>query len=186
VNTAVAPPAVAPEPVRLSTAYLPPLRELLDYLATLHGLLVELVEQSRRKLDALRRADPAALDACTATEGELLRQVFAAAQGRAAVLARLAQALHVPDARALRLSAVADLVPEPLASTVRARCAAVAAEAGELQRKNRVAAEVARSLQEHLRGVFAELAAASREARGYGPEGRPAAGGARTWMDAVG
>ncbi len=186
MNTVVASSDRAVEPAPLSTAYLPPLRELLDYLATLHGLLTGLVEQSRRKLDALRRADPVALDACTAAEGDLLRQVFAAAQGRAAVLARLAQALHVADARTLRLSAVAAQVPEPLASEVRARCAAVAAQAGELQRRNRVAAEVARSLQEHLRGVFAELAAASREAGGYGPEGRPAARGTRAWVDAVG
>lgn len=181
-------PRAAAEPGagRMPAAVLEPLRELVDYLGELHGLLRALAELAGQKLAALRAADAARLHACAAREGSLLQEIFRTAQGRAAVLARLAQALHIADLRTLRLAGLADRLPEPQASLLRARSTALAQVAAELQRKNTLVAAVAHDLQAHIRGVFAELARVGQEPSGYGPAGRPQAGSRRCWVDAVG
>ena len=184
-NCALAEPPRSP--TRLSPgALLEPLQELQGYLEELHRLLKALTEQSRQKLDFLRAADTNGLQSCAAREGELLQEVFHAAQGRGAVLARLAQALHLPDVRAVRLGQICDRLPEPYASALRARIAALERSAAELQQRNKLAATVAHNLQCHIRGVFAELAKATQERTGYGPQGTPESNNPQCWVDAVG
>ncbi len=168
-------------------------RDVLDQLAGLHAALQELVQLAKDKLTAMRRADSAALQALAAREAPLVTDLFRREPVRKASLARLAQALQCPDPEHPRLSILADRLPEPLRSTLRARAAALECAALELQRKNRVAASAARNLQAHLRGVFAALAGAVA-APVYGPKGPPLVGGpaepqlsgGRCWVDAVG
>lgn len=175
-------PRVLPSPAALAE----PLGGLMEYLGELHVLLQRLTELSREKLASLRRADTEGLQSCAARERELLERVFRAAQGRAAVLARLAQALHIADLKDLRLVHFAERLPEPHASALRARIAALEQSARQLQQKNEIAATVAHNLQSHIRGVFAALAKATQEHTGYGPKGMPEMTSTRCWVDAVG
>jgi hypothetical protein len=162
------------------------IRELLTHLASLHVALSTLAGLAGEKLGALRRADAPALQDCARREGELLNAVFRAEQQRKAVLARVAQSLHLPAEPRSTLTEIAARLGEPLASAVRARSTALQDAAAELQRKNGLVARVAQSLQSHVRGIFAEVAGAAHEPAGYGPRGQHETGTPRCWVDAVG
>jgi hypothetical protein len=86
----------------------------------------------------------------------------------------------------LRLKDIAARLPEPLASSLRARSTVLQTSAAELQRKNRLAGRVAQNLQSHIRGIFADVAAAAQESLVYGPQGQHETGRPRCWVDAVG
>ena len=161
-------------------------RELGQQLASLHAALKSLAELATTKLAAMRRADTAELERCAAREEALLREVVCSEQGRRALLARVAQELQYPEPARASLTDLTERLPEPLASSFRARNAALRETALELQRKNRLAAGVAHNLQSHLRGVFAEVAGIAQQPVGYGPQGQQAVGRPRCWVDAVG
>lgn len=161
-------------------------RELLDQLAGLHTALQSLVALATDKLAALRRADVPVLENCAARESELLTALARGEPQRKAVLARVAQALPGGGDGAPRLSAVAERLPEPWRSALRARNVALQEIAAELQQKNRLAARVAQNLHSHIRGIFAELAGAAQESAVYGPQGKHETGAPRCWVDAVG
>lgn len=180
----------------------PPARELIQHLSDLQAIMKRLVELATQKLAAMRKADTALLQSCAAQEDQLLRELFQQQQGRNAVLARLAQSLPAPvtpptdqlgvPPQKLRLAEIAERLPEPLASTLRARTLALREIAEQLQRKNRLVASVAQNLQAHIRGIFAELAQIGQERTVYGPPGQHQAGAAagssprQWWVDAVG
>ena len=164
----------------------PIVAELRDALATLHGLLQQLTELAGRKLDAMRRADTGDLQSCAAMEHRLLRDVSAKRKQREAILARLAQSLHWPEAVAAPLGEIADRLPEPFSSSIRAKNRALREVADTLQQKNRLAAAVARNLHAHVRSIFAELAKANQECVLYGPSGQHEQTSTDAWVDAVG
>lgn len=161
-------------------------RELLQQLAELYAGLRELDALAGRKLAALRSADTAALHACASEECEQLTRIFRAQPQRNAAIARVAQSLPGCDPAERRLEELAARLPEPLASALRARNAALQEVAGELQRKNRMAAEVAQNLQTHIREIFAAVAGATQESLVYGPQGQRELSSTRCWVDAVG
>lgn len=160
--------------------------ELLDRLADLQGELRELLALADAKLEALRRADADGLQRCSSAESQRLERVLRLNRERAAVLARLAQRLHWPEAASASLSDIAARVGEPLGSRLRARSVPLREVAAQLEKKNRVAALVARNLQEHVRAIFATVAEADAQPLGYTPGGRLASGGPTRWIDAVG
>jgi flagellar biosynthesis/type III secretory pathway chaperone len=164
----------------------PIVTEVLDTLATLQGLLQRLTELASRKLDAMRRADTGDLQSCTAMEHRLLADVSAARKEREAIVARLAQTLHWPEAVTAPLGEVADRLPEPFSSYIRAKNRALREVADTLQQKNRLAAVVARNLHTHVRSIFAELAKANQECVLYGPSGQHEQTSTDAWVDAVG
>lgn len=161
-------------------------QELLDELARWQTALEALLQVAGDKLAALRQADTAALHDCAAREGELLQTLFRDGPRRQAALARAAQGLHAAGPPTGWLTQVAERAPEPWASRLRARAAGLRESAGELQRKNQLVAHVARQLQSHIRGVFAELAGAAQETTVYGPQGQQERSHPRCWVDAVG
>ncbi len=161
-------------------------QELPALLAELHESLKQLLELAGEKLAAMRRADHEALQQCAQREGQVLQELFRREPQRKAVLARLAHGLRAPHESVPCLSDLTGRLPEPLASSLRARAGALRAVAEELQRKNRLAAAVARNLQSHIRGIFAELAGVAQESQMYGPHGRQQNGAARCWIDALG
>lgn len=161
-------------------------RPLIENLAGLQGLLRQLLESTTAKLAAIRAADAEGLQRGAAREAEMLEQVYRLEQQRTAVLARLAQVLPGAAAKQARLSEIAALLPEPAASALRARNAALQQIALELRQKNGLVARVARHLQSHLAAVFSALAQANQESVVYGPKGQHAARRVRSWVDAVG
>lgn len=160
--------------------------ELGRYLADLHARLKELVALTDEKLSALKRADVAALDACAIREQVLVKDVLTREEQRNAILARVAQCLPSKPRPGAGLTEIADLLPEPAASALRARSVALRGLATELQRKNRIAADVARNLQTHIRGIFAEVAKAAQESVVYGSSGQHELSSVRRCVDAVG
>ncbi len=169
-----------------TTAFAQPLRELSQYLADLHDALKRLVALAAEKLAALRTANTAALRDCAVRENELVRQVLCGEQQRDAVLARLAQSLPGCPPKPAQLTELIEHLPEPLAGPLRARSVGLREMATELQRKNRLVEAVARNLQAHIRGVFAEVAKAAQESLVYGARGQHEVGSTRCCMDAVG
>jgi len=163
-----------------------PVRDLAARLADLHAALEQLTQLAMDKLAALSRADAPALQEVAGREEEVLRAVLRSEPRRKAALARVAQALPGPASPPARLKDIIARLPEPQASSLRARSTALQASAAELQRKNRLAGRVARNLQSHIRGVFADVAAAAQESQVYGPQGQHETGRPRCWVDAVG
>ncbi len=161
-------------------------RALVEALSELQPALRRLIDLSRGKLDALRRADTAALMRCAREEGELLQGVELLERRRRAILARLAQQLQWPPAVSAPLSQLADRLPEPISSVIRARITPLRDLAVTLEKTNRLAASVARNLHQHMRALFAEVARASQETVVYGPLGQLETRTTRAWVDAVG
>lgn len=161
-------------------------RALIDCLAVLHDVLKQFVEQSDRKLSALREADAEAMHRGAAREAELLEKVQEHRRARNAILARLAQGLQWPGVRSARLGKIAERIPEPFSSILRARTVALRELATTLEQKNKLAALVARNLQTHVRGMFADIASATLESVVYGPNGNHEQTRKQSWVDAVG
>lgn len=161
--------------------------QLLACLTELQTQLSALATLADDKLQAMRQADTAALNGCTRREAELLQAVYRAEQTRHATLAQLAQSLQCPELAQAGLSALAEVLPPPLAARVQAENAGLRQVALELERKNELATRVAQELQRHVRGVFAEIAKRGQETAVYGRAGRPARRqGARMLLDAMG
>ena len=160
--------------------------DLVARLGELHAALQQLTQLATDKLAAMSRADAAALQDCASREEEILRAVFRSEAQRKATLARVAQGLLGQAPAQTRLKDIAKHLPDALASSLRARSAALQASAAELQRKNRLAGRVAHNLQSHIRGVFADVTAAAQESPVYGPQGQHATGRPRQWVDAIG
>ena len=169
-------------PVALETSA----HELIDSLIKLHELLKQLVGGVEEKLAGMRGADVEVLHACAQREKQLLEEVFQTERERDAILARLAQTLHMPQLKSAPLSEIVNHIPEPLCSALRARNVALRDIAIKLQQKNRLAAQVAHNLQTHIRAVFVELAKANQESIVYGPKGQHEQANIRTCLDAVG
>jgi hypothetical protein len=157
----------------------------LAALTALSELLAGLTAVAERKLAALRAADAGALHACAADENVLLRQMMENQQQRTELQARLAQEQRLEPAGLNCLSEIARLLPEPQASAVRARALGLRVAAERLRDRNRLAGEVARHLQGHIRAIFAGLAEALQESCGYGPDGQTEASAARSVVDAI-
>ncbi len=162
------------------------IEELLETVSLLHELLKRLLELARAKLAAMRAADAETLHQCAAEECDVLEALFKREKQRDAVLARLAQSLHWSGDERARLSEIAERLPEPFSSRLRAKTAGLRKTADELQRKNRLAADVARHLHKHIRAVFEDVARVNQESVVYGPNGKHEQRTRKTWVDAVG
>ena len=162
------------------------IESLLEIVGALHELMRQLSELASEKLAAMRAADAEALHACAARECAVLERLFAREKERDAVLARLAQSLPWQEPGVPRLSAIAEKIPEPESSRLQAKIAGLRQTAEELQRKNRLAADVAQRLHKHIRAIFEEIAGVNQDADVYGPGGRQEPRATKTWVDAVG
>ena len=160
--------------------------ELLAVVSAMHEMLKQLLELAQDKLAAMRGADAAELQRCAVEECGVLERLFAQECRRDAVLARVAQSLPGEYPPQARLSEIAERLPEPFCSRLRARTAGMRRTIDELRRRNRVAAEVARHLHEHIRAVFEDVARVNQQSVVYGPSGRHEQRTKETWVDAIG
>ncbi|MCA9242520.1 MAG: flagellar export chaperone FlgN [Phycisphaerales bacterium] len=159
---------------------------LMDELSALATPLSDLTRLADDKLAALRNANAARLREVSEEEPALITLMAELDRRRSAVLTRLAQALRSPDLATARVSEIANHLPEPHASRIRAKTAGLQRLATDLQKKNNLAGEVARALHMHVRHVFAELAKTGQESIGYGPTGQDQRRSAQLLIDAVG
>ena len=157
--------------------------ELLDSLSSLQDWLRQLTELAEVKLQAMRRADAEGLHRCAARECQVLEQLFQCERARDAIVARVAQALRYEADERPRLTEIAEKLPEPASSRLRAKIAGLQQVSTNLRQKNRLAAEVARHLHKHIRAVFEDLAQVNRESVVYGPTDNTNNGSTRPgWM----
>lgn len=159
---------------------------LLGVLAATQDHFARLLDLSEQKLDALRGANAQKLQSCAHIETHVLAEVFELDQQRAALLAQVAQALPGLGRRGVTLREIAAALPEPRKSLLEARNAGLRQFAEKLQQRNRIVAEVAHDLHEHLHAVFAAVANANAEQDGYGRDGQQKARRSQHWVDAVG
>ena len=163
-----------------------PVRDLLDVLTLTQEQTRELLALSDRKLAALRRADATGLRECARQEEAALARVQETTAARRAVLARLAQLVREPSLVSASVSELADRLPEPLGSALRARSVPLRELALQLAERNQLAARVARNLHQHIRAVFTTLAEPEHDAALYGRNGETATAPSRGWIDATG
>ena len=161
-------------------------QELLDALAALQRTTTQLVEIAEAKLVAARHADAAGLTALATRERLLLQQYAMDEQKRRAAVTQLAQGLRRPHLGAAPLRELLGYLPGSATSAVTARAAGLRRQLEQLQQKNALFAAVARGLQEHIRAIFADVAKVQQESIAYGPNGRHAVSGTRSWVEAVG
>jgi hypothetical protein len=155
-------------------------------LTAWHDQLGRLAELAAEKLAAMRAADADALQRCSADEAELLERVRSTAADREAALAGVAQAVRWEGVKTARLPQLAARLPQPHASRIHAKSLALREIAGTLEKRNRLAAGVARNLQSHLRAVLEGLAQGGQESVVYGRSGQFQNAAALNWVDAVG
>lgn len=161
-------------------------RELLASLTALHERIRGLTALAAEKLAALRTADVNAIEVLAQQEAAALESLQILDAERRAVLARLAQQWPSAGADELKLDEIASRMPEPFSSQIRAKSEGLRSAAGALQQKNRLLATVARTLHNHIRGVFADLANDTQETLVYGRTGQHEKHTAKRWVDAVG
>ncbi len=159
---------------------------LLHVLEQTHQSLRALQALADQKLQHLRSADSEGLTRGATQEALLLDELLRCGQKRQAILARLAQQLHWPQVLTARLTQIAQAAPQPLASQILAKNAVLREVASALEKKNQLAARVARGLHNHVRAVLAELAKAANASVGYGRDGQHEPTGVERWIDAVG
>lgn len=161
-------------------------RDLVENLAALDDLLRKLVDLSREKLAAMRKADSKQMHALTKREERLLVEVHACQSAREAIATRLAQSLNRPALRVASVSRLSEELKEPVASVLRARAISLRTRSEELQRTNGIVAHVAHAMHGHISEVFGSIARFMQEAVVYGPRGRHEAQRTRTMVDAIG
>lgn len=160
--------------------------ELMAALDEAHDSLRRLLALAKEKLAAIRTADTVELKRVAERECEELQRLFERERRRDATVARLAQTLHCDSEQRPRVSELADRMHEPFSSRLRAKTEGLRATAGLLQQRNRVAAGVARSLHQHIREVFEDVARVNRETIGYRPDGQYERQRTDSWVDAIG
>ncbi|MGE0481724.1 MAG: flagellar export chaperone FlgN [Phycisphaerae bacterium] len=161
-------------------------QDICECFTELYTGMTELADLAEQKLAAVRRADTAALAACTSAEAERLNGVARLDQRRAAALAALAQQLHDPTLARARLEEIAKKLPVPFSARLQAKSTGLRQIAERLQEKNRVFAGVARNLQSHVRAVLNDLTGAAAGGPAYGRDGKMETAAGRCLVDALG
>lgn len=159
---------------------------LLESLSGLHSRLAQLGDLADRKLAALREADAQALNDLAAAEAAELQALAADDVVREAALARVAQTLPGAVDPPRRLTEIAESFSEPLRSKILGKSEGLRTMANRLAEMNRLVADVARGLHNHVRGIFAEVAKVNQEAVVYDKDGREQQRTSKCWVDAVG
>lgn len=138
-----------------------------------------------QKLDAMRKADTAAMQSATAREGFLLDRLGQLDMQRHAVLNRVVEAVGLPRSASMTLSQIAARLDE----RTRGRLTKLMQELRErmlrVAEANRVIALVSGEMLAHYRNVFSALTRGSEESTVYTRGGRISGEPMRV-LDAVG
>ncbi len=136
------------EPKRLS--------DLLKLLEQLRLLQVKLLETVWAKVDAMKRADIAAMREQGLREERMAKELQSHEGVRRRILDRIGEELGMQpgSARALTLSQLASRVGQPHRETLLAAGQALRGLAAQVAQANRVAGVVAREVVNHLSWVF--------------------------------
>lgn len=170
-------------------AHLDPLvRDLVRLLGDLAGLHAEMAALAREKLAAMRTADGERIAAITAREMPLADRLAEREGLRRQITRRIVETLGLARSRAdgLRVTELADLIPEPRRSQLITAATGLRQRLEELQRLQQTNALITREMLKHLSGVMAVMCGGGPAAEGYTRGGRHAQPYTASVFEAVG
>jgi hypothetical protein len=131
---------------------------LLDTLIRLHEQMIATLD---RQLAAARAADSETMQQCQQQTEDLVRQVARAEAERRALSRRLAAGAGIAGAeqgRGVTASRLAGALPEPIRGRLLAQAAQLRQRIQEVDRLNKILADVSRYVLQHLRSAYDTVA----------------------------
>jgi hypothetical protein len=165
------------------TAAAAPLIELLGDLLALQD---ELGVVLRSKLDAMKRADTAAMQSASARESLLASRIAALDRRRHETLARTCAALCLPNDAAATLTVIAERLPPTDRERLLGLSAVLRQKIVTVAETHRVITIVSAEMLAHYRSVFSAITRAAGDQPTYTRGGRTAGASSLCVLDAVG
>ncbi len=149
---------------------------LLGGLQKLHGQLRSLVEV---KIDAMKRADIAAMGELSRQEQTLAERLATYEESRRRLMEAMGEELGLSSqaARAITVSQLASRLSQPQRSLLRDAAGKLREVASQVAQANRVAGVVSREILNHLKFVFASVRPKEGQPVGYCGDGAPVGSG---------
>jgi len=160
--------------------------EVLDTLVRLHEQMISALD---RQLAAARAADSQTMGQCQEQIEELARQIATEETRRRHVTRSLAVEAGLPGAtvgRGVTASRLATAMPEPARTRLAEQTALLRERIQEVDRLNRILADVSRRVLLHLRSAYETVAGAAGTTGVYAANGRLRQAQRSTVFEAVG
>jgi hypothetical protein len=163
-------------------------RDLIRLLGDLSGLHTEMVMHMRNKLEAIKRAESDQVQSITARELVLAGRVSEREGLRRQISERIAAGLGLDKARGrtIRLTELAELLPEPRRSQLLVAAAGLREKLMAMDSMNRASELVTRTMLRHLSEVMQVMTSGPAAADVYNRAGRRSAPRAAHVFEAVG
>jgi len=163
-------------------------KDLVRLLSGMVEVENELATLMRAKLDAVRHADADRIHAITARETTLAGRLNEREGMRRQMTRRIIEELGLDPARhqAIRLTELAEYLPEPRRSQVLVAAAGLRDKLSEIQRMHVTATLVTREMLKHMEEVFAVMTSGGRSADVYSRSGQRQRTGEANVFEAVG
>lgn len=148
-------------------------RDLVRLLGDLGVLHAELLMHMKNKLEAVKRADSDAVQSITARELVLADRAKEREGLRRQITDRIVECLGLDAARSrtMRLSELAEHLPEPRRSQLLVSAAGLREKVAEIDRLNRTSEQVTRAMLHHLSEVMQVMTAGPATGDVYGRTG---------------
>lgn len=163
-------------------------RDLIRLMSDLMGLHSEMVMHMRSKLEAIRTADSDRIQSITARELLLASRVREREGLRRQIAERIAEGLGIDRmrGRSMRLTELAELLPEPRRSQLLVSAAGLREKLEELERLQQTTAMVTEQMLQHLGEVLRVMTAGTGPSDVYSRSGRRSEPSAASVFEAVG
>lgn len=163
-------------------------RDLIRLMSDLMGLHSEMVMHMRSKLEAIRTADSDRIQSITARELLLASRVREREGLRRQIAERIAEGLGIDRmrGRSMRLTELAELLPEPRRSQLLVSAAGLREKLEELERLQQTTAMVTEQMLQHLGEVLRVMTAGTGPSDVYSRSGRRSELSAASVFEAVG
>jgi hypothetical protein len=131
---------------------------LESLLQALTNLYTNLLDAAARHKDAMRRADPRAIETCLADQNQILEHIAEHERQRQTLVNSAMQVVTLPRTnRAITLTDLAQHLPEPSRSVVLRLAAALRELMAEAQRQHATLKAAASSLISHMEGLIRQV-----------------------------
>lgn len=159
--------------------------EALIGLDRLHGKLVEVIDA---KIDYMRQADLAGMNACVAQERDLVRSIGEQEGRRRVTVERLGRAFGMASSQAKRLTAsqLAQRMPEDRGRSLMAVADRLKKLTDKATRRNHVAGALGRGVLKHMDGILSVMTAPQQSGGEYSAGGRSVAQSPQRLFETVG
>ncbi len=153
------------------------LEKLMQAMAHEHQELLKLLECKR---DAVRKAEMKSIGDITEQERRIVRRIEEMDRHRRELLRRIAAAIGAPADEPLRVSHIAECVPEPMRQELNEAAQHLRERVHAVREVSSIVRAAAEALASHMSGIMQQVNWALSRAGVYGSSGRVAMG---TQMD---